>query len=110
MDAAQITTIAVALLGAGGGITILIKALIDSRSGKTERIRVSNADMKTQRDDAYELADAERDRATREQRRADAEARNRNRWANYAARLYRLLVERGVPETDIPQSPQMEEA
>jgi hypothetical protein len=99
-----------ALAGTGGGITVIIKALIDKSTGKTERVRVANADMKTQRDDAYLLADTERDRATAEQKRADRESRNRNRWADYAAVLVRLLIQAGILQSDIPTPPRNEEA
>lgn len=109
MDAAQITTIIVALCGSGGGLVVLGKAILDWKSGKTERVRAANADMKQQRDDAYQLADDERDRATAEQRRADFEAHSRNRWADHAAVLRRMLLDRGVSAADIPPSPQIKQ-
>jgi hypothetical protein len=92
VDGAQITTLVVALLGAGGGVTVIINSLIGKANGKPARERAVNADMKTQRDDAYELADSERDRATREQKRADCAERKRGQADAYAATLHRQLV------------------
>jgi hypothetical protein len=110
VDGAQISTIVVALIGSGSGLWVLINNLIARANGKTEQIRATNADMKTQRDDAYKLAASERERATSEQKRADSEAQARNRWADHAARLRRMLVAAPcVDVADIPASPRNEE-
>ena len=110
MDAAQIMSGAVALLGAGGGLTVIIKMMVDKSNGKPERERAVNADMKVQRDDAYELADRERDRATREQERADCAERGRASADAYAATLHRQLILAPCVDPDtIPPRPKFEE-
>ena len=110
MDAAQIMSGAVALLGAGGGLTVIIKMMVDKSNGKPERERAVNADIKVQRDDAYELADSERERATREQRRADCAERGRALADTYAATLHRMLIlTPGVDPDAIPPRPKFEE-
>ena len=110
MDAAQITTSIVALLGAGGGLTAVIKMYVAKSEGKPAIERALKADMKTQRDDAYELADRERDRAAAEQRRADCADRKRGQADAYAATLHRLLILAPcVDQSTIPPVPKFED-
>ncbi|MHA7270390.1 hypothetical protein [Arthrobacter sp. HLT1-20] len=101
MDTAQII---ITVLGAGTGgaiLTSLVNGLIKYWTGTAGRERARNADMRTQRNEAW--ADAERER-----NRADREARNRNRLADYASGRRRDLIERGVEPADIAGWPQLE--
>lgn len=100
MDATQAT---ITVLGAGTGgaiLTTLVNAVIKFFSGTAGREKIRNADMRTQRNEAWEDAERERARADASQARADREARNRNRLADYAAALRRDCMEHGM---DVPE-------
>lgn len=96
--------ILLAILGAGTGgaaLMALVNGCIKWLNGSAGRERTRNADLRTQRNEAWN--DAERERA-----RADREARNRNRVADYASGRRRDLIEHGVDPADIPDWPQLE--
>jgi hypothetical protein len=99
MDAAQITAIAVSLLGAGGGLTVIINNLINKGNGKTEQRRLRNADMKTQRDEAWaraEKADARAEAvAAKAEERIEAANRKRRILQEYASQLRSAYYEAG---------------
>ena len=110
MDTAQAIALAVGLLGTGGAVTAIINGIIGKWNGRPERERIFNADMRTQRDDAYALAAEERDRATREQKRADCADRRRAQADAYAATLHRQLVLAPCVDQDsIPPRPTFED-
>lgn len=102
MDTAQIV---MTLLGAGtlGAIlTSIVNGTIKHVSGTAGRERTRNADMRTQRNEAW--ADAERERDARE--RAD---RNKGRALDYAAQCRRKLIEaQCVDAAEIPPWPTLE--
>lgn len=91
MDTPQII---ITILGAGTGgaiLTSVVNAFIKFFSGTAGREKVRNADMKTQRNEAW--ADAERERA-----RADSEAVKRRKVEEYASALRRDCTEHGATE------------
>lgn len=101
------------LLGAGtGGLLLreLLGSLVKYWTGATSRQRIRNTDLVGQRDAAVSAAEDERDRATREQQRADREARNRNLAQDYAAHLRRVALDAGVPPTALPDPPRYHRA
>lgn len=102
MDTAQIV---ITVLGAGTGgaiLTSLVNGLIKYWTGTAGRERIRNADMRTQRNEAW--ADAERERA-----RADRADRNRGRLAEHSAQCRRKLIEAQCVDTeDIPPWPTLE--
>lgn len=108
MDAAQTT---IAILGAGTG-GLILKSVVDGFisffSGNAGREKIRNADMKTQRNDAWSEAEKERNRANEAQARADMEARNRNKIADYAAALRRDCMEHGVGSDSLRPWPRLE--
>ena len=86
MEPAQIV---ITLLGAGtlgAMFTSIVNGVIKYANGTSGRDRVRNADMRTQRNEAWADAERERNRATR----AD---RNRGRLAEAASRYRRMLIE-----------------
>jgi hypothetical protein len=108
VDTAQII---IAILGAGTGgaiLTSLVNGLLKYWTGTTGRERARNADMRTQRNEAWQDAEAERGRANIAQARADREARNRNRVADYAAGLRRDCMEHGVNPSELRPWPALE--
>lgn len=102
MDTAQIV---MTLLGAGtlGAIlTSIVNGTIKHMSGTAGRERIRNADMRTQRNEAW--ADAERERG-----RADRADRNKGRALEYAAHCRRQLIEaQCVEAADIRPWPDFE--
>jgi len=110
VDTAQAIALAVGLLGTGGAVTAIINGIIGKWNGRPERERIFNADMRTQRDDAYALAEKERDRASSEQGRADRADRKRAVADAYAATLHRKLVLAPcVDQSTIPPRPKYED-
>lgn len=102
------TQIWATLFGAGGAVTIavaLIKGVSDWLSGAHAKEKNRNADALTQRNDAWQERDAERDRALAERERADREHRARRKTEEYASELRVMLLERGVPRNDLPPWP-----
>lgn len=102
MDATQAT---IALLGAGTGgaiLTSLVNAAIKFFSGRAGREKARNADMRTQRNEAW--ADAERERD-----RADREARKRRKISEYASALRSDLITHGVPPETVRPWPKIED-
>lgn len=96
MDTPQII---ITILGAGTGgaiLTSVVNAFIKFFSGTAGREKVRNADMKTQRNEAWADAERERARADTEQERADREARNRRKTEEYASALRRDCTEHGA--------------
>ena len=96
MDPAQTL---VTIIGAGGGgaaLVALINGAVKFFSGSAGRERARNMTLKDQRNEAWADAEKERDRADRMQARADREARNRNRLADYASSLRRDCTEHGM--------------
>ncbi|MGL3804731.1 hypothetical protein ACSYDW_01400 [Paeniglutamicibacter sp. R2-26] len=101
----------ITILGAGTGGAILksiVSACIKFFSGTAGREKVRNADMRTQRNEAWADAERERARADASQVRADMEARNRNRLADYAAALRRDCMEHGVTPPALRPWPDLE--
>lgn len=102
MEPAQVV---ITLLGAGtlgAIITSIVNGTIKYMSGTSGRERIRNADMRTQRNEAW--ADAERERADRE--RAD---RDKGRALEYAAHCRRQLIEAPcIDAADIKPWPQLE--
>ncbi|MBT8162786.1 MULTISPECIES: hypothetical protein [Arthrobacter] len=96
MDSTQ--QFVLALLSIGGGMATLeiIKGLIKLANGTAGRERIRNVTLKDQRNEAWADAEKERTRADRMQARADREARNRNRLADYASSLRRDCTEHGM--------------
>lgn len=103
MDTAQII---IAILGAGTVGTILtsiVNGLVKYVTGSAGRERTRNADMRTQRNEAWQ--DAERER-----NRADREARNRGIISEAFSRARRMLIEAPcVDESKIPPYPELEQ-
>lgn len=100
------------LLGSGGGLALLgliIKTVMDVLNGRAAGVETRNADMKTQRDTAWEERDEERRERILSDRRAAAEARNARRLWDWAAKLRRMLIALGVPEDKIPAEPVLED-
>lgn len=86
------------ILGAGGGgaaLVAAIKGAFDKWQGRHEAERSRNADMKTQRDDAYERELTALDRVRRERLRADQEHNRADVYQAYAARLRYIMIESG---------------
>lgn len=84
--------IVITILGAGTGgaiLTSIVNAFIKFFSGSAGRDRVRNADMKSQRDEAWARAEAA-------ELRADREARNRRKTEEYASALRRDCTEHGA--------------
>lgn len=99
MDTPQ-TVITILGAGTGGAIlTSIVNAFIKFFSGNAGRERVRNADMKTQRDEAWA-------RAELSELRADREARNRRKTEEYASALRRDCTEHGA--TKIRPWPKLE--
>jgi hypothetical protein len=101
----------IAILGAGTGgaaLMALINGIIKWLNGSAGRERARNADLRTQRNEAWKDAEAERGRADTAQARADREARNRNRVADYAAGLRRDCMEHGMNPSELRPWPALE--
>ncbi|GAA0188022.1 hypothetical protein [Glutamicibacter creatinolyticus] len=107
MDATQA---AITLLGGGtlGAIlTSLVNAGIKFFTGKAGREKARNADMRTQRNEAWADAERERARADAAQERADREARKRRKISEYASALRSDLIGQGVPPEQVRPWPQL---
>lgn len=101
MDAAQTT---ITVLGAGTG-GLILKSLVDAGikffTGTAGREKIRNADMKTQRDEAWA-------RAEEAVNRADREARNRRKTEEYASALRRDCMDHGMKSEQIRPWPKLE--
>lgn len=110
MDTGQLL---ITIFGAGTGgaaALALVNGVIKWLNGSAGRERAHNADLRTQRNEAWGDAETERARASNEQARADMEARNRNRIADYAAALRRDCMEHGMTPDEIRPWPVIETA
>lgn len=105
MDNATLIATLVGAGGLGAALLELVRGFSRWSNGTAAREKSRNADLVTQRNDAWEERDRQSDRADKLQQRADTEARNRNRAQDYAARLRRMLIEAGVESTMIPADP-----
>lgn len=89
MDSTQALVTVIGAGGVGAALLALVNGAIKWVTGTAGREKARNADMKTQRNEAW--ADAERERA-----RADREALNRRLTEEYASQLRRDCTEHGV--------------
>lgn len=96
MDTAQIWATVLTAVGAGAILRELAAGLVKWLTGSAGRERGRNADLVTQRDDAYARLQAAEVRADEADARADAEARKRRLVAEYASALRRDCVEHGM--------------
>lgn len=101
MDSTQLLVSVIGVIGSSGALAMFAKGAVKYFSGTAGRERARNISMREQRNEAW--ADAERERD-----RADREARNRNRIADYASGRRRDLIEHGVDPAAIPDWPQLE--
>lgn len=100
------------LLGSGGLVglvALVVKTIMDLVKGRAAGIETRQADMKTQRDTAWEERNNERHRANMATKMANCEARNARRLWDYAAQLRRLLIVSGTPSEAIPPEPHLED-
>lgn len=96
------------IIGAGGLATVLvalIKGISDWLNGSHTREKTRNVDALTQRNDAWRERDEERERANCERQQADIARRDKRRMQEYASHLRAILLERGIPPSDLPPWP-----
>lgn len=101
----------ITIVGAGGGgaaFLALVNGAIKYFNGAAGRERIRNASLTTQRNEAWADSEKERDRADREQIRADREARNRRLTEEYASQLRRDCTEHGMQAHELRPWPTLE--
>ncbi|WP_028265943.1 hypothetical protein [Arthrobacter sp. MA-N2] len=108
MDGTQQFVLAMVSIGGGMVALELAKGLVKFFTGAAGRERARNITLKDQRNEAWEDAEKERARADRMQSRADREARNRNRLADYASALRRDCTEHGMDLDELRSWPVLE--
>lgn len=96
MDKLQPWIAVLTALSAGAVLQELVRGLVKWIGGAAGRERGRNADLVTQRDDAYARAAAAEKAADEADARADAEARKRRLLEEYASSLRRDCMDHGV--------------
>lgn len=96
MDSAQLWAALIGTTGLGAVLLAAVNGLIKWLSGAAGRERGRNADLVTQRDNAWARLQAAELRADEADARADEEARKRRLVQEYASALRGDCIEHGV--------------